>query len=359
MRNLLHKNPGKGGLALLVFLGLVLAGPAGGAAKREGAKISVALSRVGVMEGELLAAQSGRLLVANPGTMNSLEIPFGEIIRVRVTRKALFLTGVSAASSAEPRSGTRVHIGIAPSLFSSTVARHLVDSFRAAGFGDDLPLWAGAGSPYIQEYPRICVDESRTLYNLRLDVSLTSRWSIGFHFSPLGLHRVEGSRVLRGLDYRPGVNVDNLIRGEFQGRAYFLTAGYFPVPYGSPGPWTVGLGLGLGLTAADVIFQEIDGFIPESGPGGGLVRKSCLGPGGLAFFEVQYFLHRNLSLGLVADYKVLPLAAGPVALRIGRAYYATGAPLYVYRRDSEVVSLPDRIWDLGGFSVGLELRVHL
>jgi len=171
--------------------------------------------------------------VANPGTMNSLEIPFGRSFRIRVTRKPFVLAGFSAASSAEPRSGTRVHIGIAPSLFSSTVARHLVDSFRAAGFGDDLPLWAGAGSPYIQEYPRICVDESRTLYNLRLDVSLTSRWSIG-SISLLGLHRVEGSRVLRGLDYRPGVNVDNLIRANSKAVRISSRRVTFPSPTAPP-----------------------------------------------------------------------------------------------------------------------------
>ena len=263
------------------------------------------------------------------------------------------------SSKAEARSKSRprfcrFHIGITPAYFKTSAIKGLKRTLETADFGDTRYMSAWGVGTFSIEYPHVAMDRAFCPVNLHLEYSLTSKWALGFLFARFGRHGVDGYRALKGLDYR-GYDSDCYISERYGGNAYFLTAAFYPIPDGFVRKYSVRLGSGLGLVRTHYSFWDPSFLSQASGAGGATVSRNTLAI--MTFAEIQYFFNRTWSLGLTADYKYLPLKIEAAGIRSAYSYYpSSGGDV---RIESLYVSLPEQNLNLGGFSFGLSLRIHM
>jgi len=88
-----------GAALLLIGLGLsASAAPAAAAKEKAGARVAVELAGGRLVEGELIAVRAQSLVVADPVSLASSEVPLAEIFRVKVIRKTRLLKGLGLGS---------------------------------------------------------------------------------------------------------------------------------------------------------------------------------------------------------------------------------------------------------------------
>jgi hypothetical protein len=266
-------------------------------------------------------------------------------------------------ASAKPEKFSRFHFHFVPGLFFSHGPGQSLDLLTISGFNHSVFYsddWFGS-SGGTTEFPRKTKNPHFFVKDVGIDYSFNRHFAAGFDMSPLGDNGTEGCRVIPNNDYRPGLNSSDLyLVNDYDGRTYFLTASWFPVPDAFLRKSTVKMTAGLGLARVRMDFygSEYSYAYEQTGndlPSGGrrLIRNA---PAVLFSAEGMHFFNAQWSLGIQVDYKIVPVQTDRFTVGCGYAYYEASG-----RRQeaSFPVEMPGRNWNLGGIGFGIDFGLHL
>lgn len=233
------------------------------------------------------------------------------------------------------------HITFDSGLFYTKGIDDLVNIFDSWGFGDDISAPPGpwGGQPSYEHFPRGNTDAFYRLKDLKIELSLSKRLTLGYMYSPLRDFKVQGFKYTKRPTYigtfsrtwKAGQGV--ALTGEFSGGTNYLFASYMPVlPLVSgrklPKNLYVKVAAGIGLCKIqfDLHFGEIKNH---------LKTNPCF----YGLFEFGHYFSRNLSIGFNVDYKDIP-----------------------FRTDTSSLlgfNFPEERIYFGGYGVGLNIGIHL
>jgi hypothetical protein len=261
------------------------------------------------------------------------------------------------ARNPSTRKFSRLHITFDSGCFYAQGPENLKNIYNSWGFGDratyDVDFFF-FGWTESADYP---MGESKKYYsirNVKVEYSMTRKLALGFMFTKLGHYKVQGYNYLKNYQsywlpsFSSGVvtkKSDLYLTGEFNGRAYFLTAAIMPVPDGFLRKDALKIGGGLGLGDVDLKFilgETVD------------CSKRVLSL--VAFAGYDHFFNRRLSFGLNIDYKFIPFKIDP--------FRAVGCYNDSDGRYNEIVKsmsidFSGQKVNFGGVGFGINFAIHL
>ena len=245
---------------------------------------------------------------------------------------------IDFASKKQKRGLRRFHLSLEPGIFISQGSSSLIKAFRGWGFGDTKHDWVinfFTADPRSIIYPEGGTDNGPLFKNIKIEFSLTQKIALGFSYSPLPRSGIDGFKCLE--TYMDDWPVDNglELHGEFEGRVYYFSAVFMPIPdaYLQKSSFKIGAGLGLSDIHYVVSLGKRSNF-----------SNSSLSL--MTFAEYNYWLNRGMTLGSYINYKYIPC-------RVGFQLDAD------WKGQRILVDFPKKKVDFGGFGIGLSLGLHL
>lgn len=256
----------------------------------------------------------------------------------------------------------RFHLSLTPGYFRSSGKSQLGNLIRDIGFSgsESLGSWFGSAET-VTDYPDVMQDTVLFIEDVKVEYSLSRKFSLGLAYAPLGEHTVSGRREIPDKDYRPAFLPATFFVGSYRGRIFFLTASYFPIPETFLKKTSIKLtaGVGYGKFAMDYYGTNYASSYQDSSPDSLVDKKSFSksGAGVLLSAELLYFFNPHWSLGIYADYKYVPFRCGGFFIDCPYWYYAySGAPISF---ETLHVDIASRTYNLGGPGIGLNFGFHL
>ncbi len=270
----------------------------------------------------------------------------------------------------------RFHISVTPGYFKSSGIDDLKELIKYAGYTDTQRYsggFFGGGATTVIEYPHTHKDPKLYIKDIKIDYSLNNTLAVGLAYSPLGQHGASGRQVVRGLDYReewdaqaglsPREYVVTYIVGFYEGRSYFLSVSYFPVPDAFLKKQTIKATGGIGYirtkfdfygTEWEHSYDETSDYFPVDHR-----RFSKDSFGILLSAELIHFFNRKVSIGLNVDYKHIIVKTDGFSIDSHYSYY-DGSPYNggERREGALTVEIPGYRWQPGGFGFGLNIGLH-
>jgi hypothetical protein len=253
----------------------------------------------------------------------------------------------------KPGNFSRFHLVYSPRYFRFEGQGRLRGALQDLGF-DDTESFSGWFGPETTYYPHNIEDPVIFFGDWSLEFSATRNFALGIAFEPLGRHGTVGRRSAGG--------AETFLTGYLEGRSWFMTASFFPVPDAfltkSALKVTAGIGyarVGMDFRGSEVSYGNLN---PDDA---GLVTRTGLSRNTPAYlFSVEWirFLTRRWSLGLNAGYRWIPVKTDdvPVDCPVSGAW---NDPVEPARVNSVHVIIPGGTWNFGGFGIGLHFGLHL
>ncbi len=261
------------------------------------------------------------------------------------------------AMNSSTRKFSRLHITFDSGFFYAQGPENLKNIYNSWGFGDratyDVDFFFFGWTETL-EYP---MGESKKYYsirNVKVEYSMTRKLALGFMFTKLGQYKVQGYNYLKAYQaywsssFPSGVvtkKSDLYLTGEFNGKAYFLTAAVTSVPDGFLRKDALKIGGGVGLSDIDLKFvlgETVD------------CSKRALSL--VAFAGYDHFFNRRLSFGLNIDYKFIPFKIDPFRA-VG--YYNDSDGRYNEIVKSMSIDFSGQKVNFGGVGFGINFAIHL
>jgi opacity protein-like surface antigen len=260
---------------------------------------------------------------------------------------------------------TRIHLSFIPGYFSSHGVADLKGILESAGFDEDEYHSGGffSSSSYTVEYPDVLQNPVLYIKEIKVEYSISKKIALGFSYSPLGLHRVSGRKIMPRNDYREWIADESYLTGKYSGSIYFLTASFMPTPdaFLKKFSFKIGAGLGYGKINAGFMISLYKIWGEEEENGSFLrIDKTNFSFNSLGLIlsgGCDYFFSSNWSIGINVDYKYVPCRIDSFQLAAPYSYYPAPYPSNrVF--DSEMVHIPSRRMNLGGVGVGINFSFH-
>lgn len=252
---------------------------------------------------------------------------------------------------------TKFHLSFLPGYFNSQGISGYKKFLKSSGFGDTKP--AGTVPFFDWEYPAVNypkeVRNPIILNIFRMEYSIRKKIALGFEFSPLGSHEVQGYRRIDLYidEWGEQVYSDLFLLGKYKGTAYYFTAAWMPLPDGYLKKSALKVGGGIGLGSTSLSFETSDWeYTKEMGEKRDFSKKSL---GLKAFCEYDYYFSKTWSLGIHFSYEYLPLKVSPFQLT---GYYFDLDASNNLIHDSVTLRLPQLKLNFGGFGAGLSFGFH-
>jgi hypothetical protein len=254
---------------------------------------------------------------------------------------------------------SRLHISLRPGVFSPGGTTDSVNYFDRIGMGDTMPrksvsfLWFYFGSYGPTEYPKVSKKSPIHFSDIRIDYSLTRHLALGIGYAPLGKYSITGYKKIiipvEGVDYYS----EFFLHENYSGEVYYLSASWMPIP----DPFLDRLGIKLGISAglSNLKFDFHTSKYAHSESGGENILLSKRGLVLMAFAEFNYYLFKNISLGVSAEYRYIPVRIDGTRIT---GYYDDVDDNMELIRSSMAVDLPEHSMNLGGFCYGITLGFH-
>jgi hypothetical protein len=255
---------------------------------------------------------------------------------------------------------SRIHLTVEPGYFNSSAVGDLKDLIESIGFGEDEHYSGGffGGDSGVIEYPDVTKNPVIYIKDVRLEYSLSRKFSVGFAYFPLGSHRISGRKTIPGKDYRDWVLPEIYFQGKLEGNSYFITGSYMNVPDAFIKKHSFKLGVGLGYQKTKIDFFTSEYKIWSEEDEGQIFEKVSFSNNGLcflAFGEYDYYFNRHWSIGVNIDYKYIPYKMKAFQLRGGYHYWKDS---YNLLHDSILIDVPAHNVNFGGFGFGINLGLH-
>lgn len=259
---------------------------------------------------------------------------------------------IALDTNANPAKFPRLHLSVSTSLYyTSNGGTTLTDELVSWGFNDRERTWIlgwdsmTPGTPI--QYPYAANQGGfLRMINLSITYSISPSFALGFATSPLatfsacGFDGYGAPVTLNGDEYDWGT----ILNSDVRGRTYYLTASYMPVALGRRGRLAPEIGLGLGMSAVDLIFEASGNSYYSASDRKAFSRTSF---SGLVFAGLNYWFSRHLSLGVCANYRYVRFEHEAFQLSYGPA-----GSLITY-------GLPGQTLTLGELSLNLRFSLHV
>jgi len=245
----------------------------------------------------------------------------------------------------------RVHFSYGVGYSQMNGLKRAMKELDHAGLGADFRYigWVSTGPGLFQgqwrelqaNHPAGHASHSLRFRDLRLDLSLTRRWTVGILFAPLGHYSISGGKEIPVGDGLEGIHLG----AEFSGQARFLTLSFVPFPSGHSRTSTFQLQAGVGLNRLNYTYYNDDGAEGTSAGQDFL----CL----VARAEYGVFTSRHWSFNFGVSYKYAPVDI-PGTFFEKNGYSFTKYLSFHWREAFPAISA-----DMGGFGCGISLGFHL
>jgi hypothetical protein len=254
-----------------------------------------------------------------------------------------------------PRSAkfSRFHFNYTPRYFrfqGQSQWRGVLEDLGFAGTVSYTGLF-GSGTT---EYPHELEDPVLFFRDCSFDFSASRKFTLGISYESLGRHGTTGRRAIG--------DAETFLTGFFEGRSWFMTASYFPVPDAFTTKNSVKLTAGMGYGNVRMDFYGSETYYGYESPIPGVnTTTTSLSKYASAYLlsaEWNHFFNRRWSLGLNAGYKWIPVKTDRIPVDCA---YSVGWDYTASQMRHEVlgVVIPARTWNFGGFGVGLHFGFHL
>jgi hypothetical protein len=248
---------------------------------------------------------------------------------------------------------SRFHFNYTPRYFRFQGLSQFSGALQDLGFNDTDPSF-GWFSSEPTEYPHELEDPIIFLKDCSFEFSASRKFSLGIAFESLGKHGAAGRRAVG--------DAETYLIGFFEGRSWFMTASYFPIPDAFVTKNTVKLTAGIGYGNVRMDFYGSKTSYGYESPGSNdNVTQTSLSKNASAYLlsaEWIHFFNRRWSLGLNAGYKWIPVKTDEIPVD---CLYSAGWDYAASKERYDVlrVAIPARTWNFGGFGVGLHFGLHL
>lgn len=254
---------------------------------------------------------------------------------------------------------SRIHISLRPGVFSLRGTIDSVDYFNEIGMGDTEPkksvsffgVYFGSYGP--TDYPKVSKKSPIHLSDIRIDYSLNRNLALGIGYTPLGKYSVTGYKKIiipvEGKDYYS----EFFLHENYSGEAFYLSASWMPIP--DPFLDRVGIKLGISAGLSNLKFDYQTSKYASSDFGGENIQLSEKGLVLMASAELNYYLFKNISLGVSAEYRYIPVRIDETQIT---GYYDDVNDRKELINSSMVINLPEHNMNLGGFCYGINLGFH-
>jgi hypothetical protein len=252
---------------------------------------------------------------------------------------------------------TKFHVSFQPRYFAPQAIAQYKEFLKSSGFGDTKP--AGTVPFFWLEYPAVNYPKEernpKILVIFRIEYSIRKKIALGFEFSPLGNHEVNGYRRIDLFfnDQGQPVYSDLFLLGKYKGTVYYFTAAWMPLPDAFLKKSALKVGGGIGSSSMNLSFETSDYEWSDSMGEKKDFSKTSLGL--KAFGEYDYYFSRTWSLGVHFSYEYLPLKISPFQLT---GYYLNLDASNNLIHDSVAVDFPQQKLNFGGFGAGLSFGFH-
>ena len=254
---------------------------------------------------------------------------------------------------------SRIHISLRPGYFSSQGATDIVNLFKKIGLGDTKPggtvsfLWMSFGSYGPIDYPKTNRKSAIHFADVRIDYSLNRNLALGIGYAPLGKHSVTGYKKI--LIYAEGRTYysDLFLKENYSGETFYLSASWMPIP--DPFLKKVGIKLGISAGISNLKLNYGTSKYGSFNSGGENVQFSKKGLVLMGLAEFDYYLIKNLSVGVSVEYRYIPVRIDGTQIT---GYYDDLDDNMELINSSMVVNLPEHNRNLGGFCYGIKLGLH-
>ena len=253
----------------------------------------------------------------------------------------------------------RIHISWKPGIFSPGGTTDSVNYFDRIGMGDTMPrksvsffgVYFGSYGP--TDYPKVSKKSPIHLSDIRIDYSLNRNLALGIGYAPLGKYSVTGYKKIiipvEGVDYYS----EFFLHENYSGEAFYLSASWMPIP--DPFLDRVGIKLGISAGLSNLKFDYQTSQYASSDFEGENVQLSKKGLILMAFAEFNYYLFKNISLGVSAEYRYIPVRIDGTQIT---GYYDDVNDSKELIKSSMVINLPEHRMNLGGLCYGVNLGLH-
>jgi hypothetical protein len=214
-------------------------------------------------------------------------------------------------------------------------------------------LWFYFGSYGPTDYPKVSKKSPIHFSDIRIDYSLTRNFALGIGYAPLGKFSVTGYKLIiipvDGVDYYS----EFFLHENYSGEAFYLSASWMPIP--DPFLNRVGIKLGISAGLSNLKFDYQTSKYAYSDFEDENYQLSKKGLVMMAFAELNYYLFKNLSVGISAEYRYIPARIDGTRIT---GYYDDVNDNMELIKSSMVVDLPEHSMNLGGFCYGITLGFH-
>ena len=254
---------------------------------------------------------------------------------------------------------SRIHISVRPSYFSSQGATDTIDFFNKIGMGDTKPggtvsfLWMSFGSYGPTDYPKENRESAILFADVRIDYSLNRNLALGIGYTPLGKHSVTGyKKILIDVEGKTYYS-DLFLKENYSGETFYLSASWMPIP--DPFLKKVGIKLGISAGISNLKLDYATSKYAYSESEGENIKFSKKGLVLMGLAELDYYLIKNLSVGVSAEYRYIPIRIDGTQIT---GYYDDLNDNMELIDSSMVFNVPERKLNLGGFCYGIKLGLH-
>jgi hypothetical protein len=251
----------------------------------------------------------------------------------------------------------RFHLSVAPGYFSSQGIDDVKKVLREIGFVDNEFHQGGffPTTPFSVTYPDVIKNPVIYIKEINAEFSISKHFALGISYSPIGLHKVSGRKVMPHMDWRNYIEEESFLYGEYSGNIYFLKGSFMPIPDAFLNKNAIKLGAGIGYGIVNVEFvtsiykYSLDDHIDK--------KKLSFNPLSFVLFgEINHFFSKNWSIGINADYKYTQFHIDSFQLEAPYQYFKEYSGNLIF--DSETIHIPSQRINAGGFGFGINFGVH-
>jgi len=254
---------------------------------------------------------------------------------------------------------SRIHISIRPGYFSSQGFTDTIDFFDKIGMGDIKPggsvsfFGVNFGSYGPIEYPKASRKSAIHFTDVRIDYSLNRSLVLGIGYAPLGNHSVSGYKnILIDVEGRTYYS-DLFLNENYSGETFYLSASWMPIP--DPFLKKVGIKLGISAGISNIKLDYATSKYGSFNSGGENIHFSKKGLVLMGLAELDYYLIKNLSIGISAEYRYVPVRIDGTQIT---GYYDDVNDNMELIDSAMVLNIPEHELNLGGFCYGINLGFH-